>query len=323
MYFELKNICKPIEDDIALYEGFVRDSLGCEGELMQKMIDYVLSSQGKGIRAILVLLSAKLNDEGCLDRERMISAAMMIEMIHTATLIHDDVVDGADVRRSQPSVNAVWDARSAVLIGDYILAKALSIGLSKSGTEIVTNIAKTMGELCQGELLQSEQSEKLTMTRSIYNEIIHCKSASLICSSAVCGAIAANSSKESILAMESYGYNLGMAFQIKDDLLDYTGSNGDKKEYIDLAERKITLPLLTVLEKSSPEQCNAIINQLRSGENISQIADMVKSQGGIDMAVDVMNQYIQKAKGSLNIYPDSTLKLSLTQLCDFVVQRVK
>lgn len=321
---KLDEISAPVTTELVSYEKYLRGVLGSDGELATALLDYILTTRGKGIRPLLTLLTAKLDAEK-IDPTRLSVAAMMVEMIHTASLVHDDVVDGASVRRSRPSVNAMWDSRSAVLIGDYILSRTLAAGIESGAYDIVAYITKTVDQICQGELLQSEQSTKMNMTRKLYFDIIYRKTASLISASCVVGAMARNASSEEIEQIKEYGYNLGMAFQIKDDILDYTGTNGDKQRYIDIRERKITLPLLTIMEEASDERRAELFSLLShlDESDIETLAEAVVSGKGLEASQKIMQNYIAKAKEALAHYPQSEVKESLTSLCDFVASREK
>lgn len=321
---KLEDISTPVTDELISYEEYLRGVLSSDGELATALLNHILTARGKGIRPLLTLLTAKLNPEN-IDSARLSVAAMMVEMIHTASLVHDDVVDGASVRRSRPSVNAMWDSRSAVLIGDYILSRTLVAGIDSGAYDIVSYITKTVDQICQGELLQSEQCTKLSMTRKLYNDIIYRKTASLISASCVVGAMARNASTQEIEQIKEYGYNLGMAFQIKDDILDYTGTNGDKQRYIDIRERKITLPLLTILEQANAERRTELISMLSHlGESdITSLAEAVVVGKGLEASQKIMYSYIDKAKEALADYPSSPAKESLISLCDFVANRQK
>lgn len=321
---KLDEISAPVTTELISYEKYLRGVLGSDGELATALLDYILTTRGKGIRPLLTLLTAKLDAEN-IDPTRLSVAAMMVEMIHTASLVHDDVVDGASVRRSRPSVNAMWDSRSAVLIGDYILARTLAAGIESGAYDIVSYITKTVDQVCQGELLQSEQSTKISMTRKLYYDIIYRKTASLISASCVIGAMARNASQQEIERIKEYGYNLGMAFQIKDDILDYTGTNGDKQRYIDIRERKITLPLLTIMEEASDERRAELFSMLShlDESDIETLAEAVVRGKGLEASQKIMQNYINKAKEALAHYRQSPAKESLISLCDFVASREK
>ena len=220
----LDTIRKPVTAELEAFDEFVDRQFTAEGELLSDMLRYALSSRGKGIRPLLVLLSAAMNSpvaEAAKGR-RVHLAAMLVEMIHVASLIHDDVIDETDMRRGKPSANARWQSHKAVILGDYILARNLSIGLTSGQFDLVTHVCGSMAALCEGEVLQSECAEKHTMTRQAYLDIIYKKTACLIGVSASAGAMAVGASQQKVALMRRFGEAVGMAFQIQDDILDYT-----------------------------------------------------------------------------------------------------
>ncbi len=327
----LDRIKAPINEQIAQYDQRVSSWLKSDSGAITNILKYIHSARGKGIRPLLVMLTHSLHttqEQRELTNERCFIGAMLIEMMHTASLLHDDVVDEAYVRRGKPSANALWRSHNAVLAGDYILAKSYSVGLRKGEYDIVQYITQAMEELCDGEFIQSSQSDKLKMTRSIYLDIIYKKTATLIGTSSATGAIAAGATKESIELMKSFGDNLGMAFQIKDDILDFepTKKTG-KSTCADIRERKITLPLLTVLEEATPSEYKKIISLLSNirnkPSNADYIIDSVLKGGGIEKAYNVMQQYISIAKSQLAHYEDTTVKSALLDLCDYIADRNK
>ncbi|MFQ6939796.1 MAG: polyprenyl synthetase family protein [Alistipes finegoldii] len=253
----LDTIRKPVTAELEAFDEFVDRQFTAEGELLSDMLRYALSSRGKGIRPLLVLLSAAMNSpvaEAAKGR-RVHLAAMLVEMIHVASLIHDDVIDEADMRRGKPSANARWQSHKAVILGDYILARNLSIGLTSGQFDLVTHVCGSMAALCEGEVLQSECAEKHTMTRQAYLDIIYKKTACLIGVSASAGAMAVGASQQKVALMRRFGEAVGMAFQIQDDILDYTRTaHTGKPANNDLREGKITLPLLAVLDKAPAER---------------------------------------------------------------------
>ena len=324
----LKDIQKPVAAEMSHYEEYLRRSLHSDNALVSTMLDYVFSNRGKGIRPLMVLLSASMHAGGQPLGERSYLAAMLIEMIHTASLVHDDVIDEAYVRRGKPSVNALWRSHRAVLVGDYILAQSYTTGMESGAFDIVSYITKCMGEICEGELIQSDQSDRLKMTREIYSDIIYKKTATLIGTSSGVGALSAGASDEQVQAMKNFGDNLGMAFQIKDDILDYTlTAHTGKPACGDLKERKITLPLLTVLEKSSDTERQRLLKLLsdirNTPGNATYLCKYVTDNGGLFLATAEMNDYTEKARAQLYAYPASPYRTALDQLCTFLAGRDK
>ncbi|MBQ1174397.1 MAG: polyprenyl synthetase family protein, partial [Alistipes sp.] len=246
----IDDIRRPISADLEAFDKFVADNFNAEGEMLQEMLTYALSSRGKGIRPILTMLSAltctaatyRPDERNCTKRTYL--AALMMEMIHTASLIHDDVLDSADERRGKPSVNAKWQSNLAIILGDYILARTMSLGMASAQYDIVSYVGTAMAALCEGEVLQSQHAKNLDTTRDDYFTIIYQKTASLL---GVCGAIGAMSlgaQREDVERMRKFGEALGIAFQIQDDILDYNRQNNTGKPVNnDLREHKITLPL--------------------------------------------------------------------------------
>ena len=213
----LEEIQLPIAGKIRSYEEYIASILHSDNRYVASITDYILSNRGKQLRPLLVLLSAALHGEVA-DRSYM--GASLVEMIHTASLIHDDVVDEAYVRRSAPSVNALWHSRTAVLIGDYIFARTYHVSLQNGGWDMLTEVTRSIHEVCEGELIQTEQTEKLAMTEAIYYDIIYKKTASLLGACAAVGAISVGAPADRVAALRQFGDHLGIAFQIKDDILD-------------------------------------------------------------------------------------------------------
>ena len=220
----LDDIRKPVTAELEALDEFVDRQFTAEGELLSDMLRYALSARGKGIRPMLVMLSAAMNApvKGAAAGRRACLAAMLVEMIHVASLIHDDVIDEADMRRGKPSANARWQSHKAVILGDYILAKNMNIGLQSGQFDLVTHVCGSMAALCEGEVLQDECAANSTMTRQAYLDIIYKKTASLLGVSASAGALAVGATRDRVATMRRFGEAVGMAFQIQDDILDYT-----------------------------------------------------------------------------------------------------
>ena len=216
----------PVAQELEEFDAFVRRNFKVENELLSGMVDYILSSRGKGVRPLLVLLSAALNAPagGRGIGQRTYLAAMLVEIIHTASLIHDDVIDEADTRRGRASANAKWQSRNAVVLGDYLLARNMELGMRSGQYDLVSYVIASIATLCEGELLQSDRAERMEITRDAYLEIIYKKTASLLGISAGVGALSAGANREQVARMRRFGDALGMAFQIQDDILDVTGT---------------------------------------------------------------------------------------------------
>lgn len=322
----LDRIKAPLADELERYEEYLRRSLHSDNRLAQEMLGYILTTRGKAIRPLMVVLCAAIENEETPLPDDTHLAAMLVEMVHTASLVHDDVVDEAFIRRGKPSVNALWMSKKAVLIGDFILAKSFHVGMQSGSYSIVEYITRVMPELCEGELTQSRQSGRLEMTREIYEDIIYRKTATLIGTSCGVGAMSAGASGAKTARMKEMGDAIGMAFQIKDDMLDYKPSSATGKPLCgDLRERKITLPLLSVLEKSSPVERRdiiALLSGVRSRPaNVEKLHGIVVARGGLEMAAEVMGRYVEKAVALLRECPPSPYRDSLEDLFRYVAYR--
>lgn len=326
----LDTIRKPILSDLQAFDEFVAEQFRSENPILSDMLNYALSSRGKGIRPTIVMLSAAMNarTEGAGVGRRAYLAAMLVEMVHVASLIHDDVIDESDTRRGKPSVNAKWQSRNAIILGDYLLARNMSVGLSSGQFDIVTHVCGAIGTLCEGEIVQSDCAKRQDMSRESYLDIIYKKTASLIGISASAGALAAGASSEAVARMRRYGEAVGMAFQIQDDILDYTRTaHTGKPSNNDLRENKITLPLLCVLERTDGERRRALLDKLAlCGEDegaVDYLQYTVENEGGLEAATLVMHQYLTTASALLAEYPDSEYRSALVSLTAYIAQRDK
>ncbi len=320
---KLTEIKAPLAEDFARYEKFMRDALQSGNGYVDAIMDYIISNRGKGVRPILVFLSAGIHSYGRGIGHRAYLAAMLVEMIHTASLVHDDVVDNSQTRHGKPSVNSKWNSRVSILTGDYILARSFSAGMNSAQYDIVSYITSSVSSLAEGELVQIDVNERRAMTRQSYLDIIYKKTAMLLGASCGAGAMASGAGSEDIARANSLGIDLGMAFQIKDDILDYSPQEQTGKPFgADLREGKITLPLLTVLERSREPERLGIMKKLENinaePENIAYIRDLVMAEGGIAAADDVMHRYLDRARATVASYSDSLYKASLEQLCDYI-----
>ena len=326
----LDDIRKPVTAELEALDEFVDRQFTAEGELLSDMLRYALSARGKGIRPMLVMLSAAMNApvKGAAAGRRACLAAMLVEMIHVASLIHDDVIDEADMRRGKPSANARWQSHKAVILGDYILAKNMNIGLQSGQFDLVTHVCGSMAALCEGEVLQDECAANSTMTRQAYLDIIYKKTAALLGACGATGAISVGADEEHVNRMREFGNNLGVAFQIKDDILDYSPMEvTGKPTGGDMRERKITLPLLYVLEQSTPAERDLLLAKLsdvrNSPDHVEYLCRAVERGGGLDHARQCMAEYRDKALAFLEGYPDSDVLRSLRLFADFVLSRDK
>ncbi len=325
----LDSIRKPIEKELHTFDSFIDEQFKAEGKLLSEMLRYALSSRGKGIRPMLVMLSAAMNAryEGAAGSRRTSLAAMLVETIHVASLIHDDVIDESDTRRGKASVNARWQSHKAVILGDFLLAKNFAIGLNSGQYDIVTLICGAMSELCEGEVLQADCADRHQMTLQTYLDIIYRKTALLLGVSSAAGAMSVGADREKVASMRRFGEALGMAFQIQDDILDYTSDKTGKPAGNDLREGKITLPLLTVLEKVDEERKRELIERLTrchedEGE-VEYLRKVVLNEGGIEASQTAMRGYLNKAVSMLAEYDDTPYRKSLVDLCAYVAERDK
>lgn len=291
--------------------------------LVDLIARYIIRQKGKKIRPILVLLSAKAAGE---ISDRTYKGAVLVEFLHTATLIHDDVVDNAEKRRGMWSVNAIFKNKAAVLMGDYLLSRGLMLAVEGKHYDFLGVITDTVKRMAEGELLQIQKTRKLDIDEQTYFKIIKDKTASLLETCCKIGAISATNNSEQIEAMRVYGESLGIAFQIKDDTLDYDShySLFGKKIGTDIKEKKITLPLIYALSKVSKEEAARIKRLIKDGKeqkNIEKVISFVKSHDGLHYAHDTALKYAQQARDVLKIFPDSEYKTSLENLVDFVVNR--
>lgn len=331
----LESIRTPIASDLVAFEEFMRSRFSSDGKLMSEMLSYVFDSRGKGIRPIIIMLTSALTsatnkrswvagERNCTKRTYL--AAMMVEMLHTVSLIHDDVIDSADCRRGRASVNALWQSRNAVVLGDYILARTMALGMESAQYDLVSHIIGSVATLCEGEVLQSQHAADRDTTRQDYLEIIYKKTASLISVSASAGAVSVMASREDVEQMRRFGEALGMAFQIQDDILDYSRSaHTGKPANNDLREGKITLPLIEVMEQCTPMERMQLLDKLSECKHddaaVDFLQDVVERRGGAAMAARTMQRYIDRATSILAAYDDSPYRTALVNLCAFVAER--
>ena len=320
----LSNIQHPIKEELKQFNQVFKETLTSNVKLVDFAIKFVLRQKGKKIRPILVLLSTSL----CGDiNMRSYRGATLVELLHTATLVHDDVVDEAAKRRGLPSLNNIWGNKIAVLMGDYLLSKGMMIAVDGEDYDFLKTITDTVRRMAEGELLQIYKTKKLNLDEETYFKIISDKTASLLSTCCKIGAQSATNSEEKIEALKNFGENLGIAFQIKDDVLDYTGTSILGKPLGgDIKEKKLTLPLIHSLSCVDKSRASEIINKIRKNKNIDsikEIIDFVQSNGSIEYSLDAAKKYSNNAKQNLDIFEDSVYKESLLSLVDFVVDRKK
>ena len=276
------------------------------------------------MRPMFVFLVAKMVSNGKFD-ERTYRGASIIELIHTATLVHDDVVDDSNRRRGFFSINALWKNKIAVLVGDFLLSKGLLLSIDNDDFDILKLISVAVREMSEGELLQIEKARKLDITEDIYFEIIRQKTATLIAACCGIGAASVGSPSEEVEKMRLFGELIGIAFQIKDDLFDYTDAKIGKPTGIDIKEQKMTLPLIYVLNNSSEKEkkwlINSVKNHNKDKQRVKEVIAFVKEKGGIEYTTKKMEEYQSRALEILNIYPTSTYKDSLLTMVNYVIER--
>jgi octaprenyl-diphosphate synthase len=320
---KLSDLTKPIQEELENFNKEFKNSMKSKVGLVELVTRFILHQKGKKIRPILVLLSAKL--AGDID-SRTYRGAILVELLHTATLVHDDVVDNAEQRRGFPSINAVWKNKIAVLMGDYLLARGLMLAVDGSDFDFLKTITNTVKRMSEGELLQTSKTRRLNIDESTYYKIISDKTASFLSACCEVGVRSTTADEEKIAALRDYGEYLGIAFQIRDDILDYVGKASviGKPLGGDIKEKKITLPLIYALKNGTKEEAKNIIKTIKSSpgsKQINEIIEFVKEKKGIDFAESMSVEYSEKAKGCLSIFPDSEVKTSLIELVDFVVER--
>jgi len=321
----LSEISQIINDELEQFNSQFKKSIWSDTKIVNFIIRYLLKQKGKKIRPLLVILSSKI----CGDvSDRTYRGATLVELLHTATLVHDDVVDEAETRRGFPSINAVWKNKAAVLIGDYLLAKGLMTAVDGNDFDFLRVITNTVKRMSEGELLQSSKTRKLNNDEETYYRIISDKTASLLSTCCEVGARAVTDDDIKITAMRNFGENLGIAFQIRDDILDYIGKKSILGKPLggDIREKKLTLPLIYALKNSSKEKSNEVMKILKMKErkmDVDKVIDFVIQNGGIEYSENAAKEYGEKAKKELSIFPDSEIKSSLLGLVDFIIERTK
>tara|TARA_B100000579_G_C22815372_1_gene847556 strand:- start:78 stop:1067 length:990 start_codon:yes stop_codon:yes gene_type:complete len=322
----LREITAPILDDIKIFQDEFENALKSEVRLINSISKYMIRNKGKNIRPILTILSARLCGEPTLNSYK---AAAMMELLHVATLIHDDVVDEATLRRGKPSVNRVWKNKLSVLMGDFILSKALINMIGLKDFEALEQISSTAEKLSAGEILQIEKSITRSMTEDVYFEMIGQKTASLIATSCELGAITTTKREDDRLATYSFGQNLGMAFQIKDDLFDLLGSESDtgKNGGGDVKQNMITLPLIFAkanMSRLDYRQLKKLLKTKKKNRStLNKISGIVEEAGGIDYAKKKLDDFSELALQAIDSYPDSDFKKSLVDLVAFNSSRIR
>lgn len=319
---ELNEIKKPIAEEMVLFNKKLQAIMKSKTPLLDKIMNFIIKRKGKQIRPIFVFLTAKLSGKV---QESTYRGASLVELLHTATLVHDDVVDEANQRRGFFSLNALWKNKISVLIGDYLLAKGLLLSLDNKDFQLLHIVSDAVRRMSEGELLQIEKARKLDITEEIYYQIISSKTASLIASCCAVGASSVGADEKDVELMRQFGENVGIAFQIKDDLLDLDKSKTGKPKAIDIKEKKMTLPLIYALNKAPKSEKRKIIRIIKKyntdSKKVAYVIGFILESGGIQYAEKAMEKYRQNAFEILNQFPDNEYKKALKDLVDFTIVR--
>ncbi|MCU0357665.1 MAG: polyprenyl synthetase family protein [Cyclobacteriaceae bacterium] len=320
--YNLETIKQPIRQEMEDFERKFRDSMKTKVMLLDRIMNYIVKRKGKQMRPMFVFLSA--GTCGSIT-ESTFRGAALIELLHTATLVHDDVVDEANYRRGFFSINALWKNKVAVLVGDFLLSRGLLLSVEHKEFRLLEIVSNAVREMSEGELLQMEKSRQLNITEEIYYDIIRKKTASLIASCCAVGASSSGADENTVSTMRLFGEKIGMAFQIKDDLFDYGEEEIGKPLGIDIREKKMTLPLIYALNKTGWLERRRLLGIVKSeNENpkkVREVIDFVKKSGGLEYAISVMNRFHQEALELIRDYPESAYKESLKQLVQFTIDR--
>jgi octaprenyl-diphosphate synthase len=321
----IDKIKKPIEKEMDEFEPRFRASMKSSAPLLDKITHYIVKRKGKQLRPMFVFLSAKVCGEV---KESTYTAASLIELLHTATLVHDDVVDDSYMRRGFFSVNALWKNKISVLVGDYLLSRGLLLSVDNKEFRLLQLVSNSVREMSEGELLQIEKARRLDIEEQVYFDIIRQKTASLIASCCACGAASVGASEEVVSTMREFGEKVGIAFQIKDDLFDYgSGDSIGKPTGIDIKEKKMTLPLIRALSTASRTEKREVINIVKNNNNdpamVKRVIDFVLRSDGIDYATTMMMQYREDALKLLEKFPSSESLDSLRELVIYTTERKK
>lgn len=320
----VEQIKLPIKEEMELFEEKFKASMISNVPLLNRITHFIIRRKGKQMRPMFVFLVAKMVSKGTVN-EKTYRGASCIELIHTATLVHDDVVDDSNRRRGFFSINALWKNKIAVLVGDFLLSKGMLLSIDHDDFDILKLISTAVREMSEGELLQIEKARQLDITESVYFEIIRQKTATLIAACCGIGAASVDATPEEIEKLRTFGQTIGIAFQIKDDLFDYSDAKIGKPTGIDIKEQKMTLPLIHVLnnctDKDKKWLINSVKNHNKDKKRVKEVIAFVKANGGIEYTIDKMNTYHKEALALLDAYPDSEYKKSLTAMVNYVIER--
>lgn len=320
----VEQIKQPILKEMELFESKFKEAMETKVPLLNRITHYIVRRKGKQMRPMFVFLVAKMVSDGKFD-ERTYRGASVIELIHTATLVHDDVVDDSNRRRGFFSLNALWKNKIAVLVGDFLLSKGLLLSIDNDDFDLLKLISIAVREMSEGELLQIEKARKLDITEEVYFDIIRQKTATLISACCGIGAASVMASNEDVEKMRKFGELIGIAFQIKDDLFDYSEAKIGKPTGIDIKEQKMTLPLIFALNNCEKKErkwlINSVKNHNKDKKRVKEVIAFVKENGGIEYTTKKMNDYQKQALEILNTYPESEYKDSLALMVNYVIDR--
>jgi len=322
---KIKDIKQPVSKEMELFESKFKNSLKTSIPLLDKIMHYIIKRKGKQMRPLFVFLTAKLFNNV---NESTYTAASLIELLHTATLVHDDIIDEANFRRGVFSINALWKNKISVLVGDFLLSRGLLLAVENEQFQLLKIMSTAVKEMSEGELLQIEKTRRLDITEEVYFEIIKKKTAALISACCEAGAVSTNADENDVLKMRAFGEKTGIAFQIKDDLFDYTQNPLiGKPTGIDIREKKMTLPLIYTLNNSDKKTkafiINTIKNDSKNSKKVEQIINIVKEKKGLEYAKNKMDLFVNEALGILKEFENNESKSSLVDLVSYVVNREK
>jgi octaprenyl-diphosphate synthase len=319
---KLDDIKAPIAEELGAFERHFREAVRSRVALLDKIMHYIVHRKGKQMRPIFVLLSARMCGN---ITPKTYTAASLVELLHTATLVHDDVVDDAYERRGFFSINALWKNKIAVLVGDYLLSRGLLVALDSGAFDILQIMSRAVRDMSEGELLQIEKARRLDISEEVYFDIIRKKTASLIAAACASGAASVTNDAAIVEQFYSLGEKIGMAFQIKDDLFDYGELNIGKPRAIDIQEKKMTLPLIYTLQQVDPSQKKQLIKTVekynKDRKRVRELIQTVYATGGIDYAQKVMESMLMEARQQLSMLPSSAASSSMYDLIGYVIER--
>ncbi len=322
MSLRLDDIKAPVAQEMIAFEEKFRASMKTKVLLLDKIMGYIVKRKGKQMRPLFVFLSAGTAGQ---IGEATFRGASLIELLHTATLVHDDVVDNSNYRRGFFSVNALWKNKIAVLVGDFLLSRGLILSVENKDFDLLSLVTHAVREMSEGELLQMEKARRLDINEDVYYEVIRQKTASLIASCCAVGAASAGAAPEDVERMRAFGEKVGMAFQIKDDLFDYGEDQIGKPVGIDIKEKKMTLPLIYALNRAGWLEKQRVLAAVRGAEkkpkNVKEVIDFVRQSGGIAYAQQTMQRFHQEALNVLQTFPESNYRTSLQGLVAFTIER--